>query len=308
MLTAGRAPPIVAETQFASRNFWVALRKTDRATSAIGACGKSRYSTEATAMLQAHSFLWHYLWVAPNVLLLVLAVLAWRRKVHEQFPVFLIFAVVTGIEQLTLYTADVLPSVNPTAWWKIFWAGLLLEALVKFALIGEIFGRVFGQYASVAKLGRWLINGVGVCLVILAAVAAAYTPKDNVFWIVSGAHLLEQAIYIIESGLILFLFVFAAYFKLRWSRAAFGITLGLGISACVHLATWALAANGSLAARYRALLDFPIMGTHHICVLIWFYYLLVPARNTRGPRPKDPPPPEHDLQVWNEELERLLHQ
>jgi hypothetical protein len=256
-------------------------------------------------MLQAHSFLWHYLFVAPNILLLVLAVLIWRRKLHRQFPAFLVFAVVTAAEQLTVYTADVLPAVIATTWWKIFWAGLLLEALVKFALIGEIFGRVFGQYPSVAKLGRWLINGVGVGLVLLAAAAAAYTPKDNIFWIVSGAHLLEQTIYMIECGLILFLFVFAAYFRLSWNRAVFGITLGLGVSACVHLATWALAANGDIAARYRVFLDFPIMATYHVCVLIWFYYLLVPQKSVTT---SAVPLPEHDLEVWNQELERLLHQ
>ncbi len=71
-------------------------------------------------MLQAHSFLWHYLWVAPNLLLLVLAVLIWRRKLHQQFPVFLIFALVTAIEQFTLYAADVIPSVSGETFWYVF--------------------------------------------------------------------------------------------------------------------------------------------------------------------------------------------
>jgi len=259
-----------------------------------------------TAMLQAHSPLWHYLWVAPNLLLLVLAFLIWRRRINSYFPVFLIFAVVIPIEQLTIYVADILPSVSAAAWWRVFWAGLLVEALIKFALIGEIFGVVFGSYPSLAKLGKFLIRGVGVVLVLLAVIAAAYTPKDSVYGILSGAHVLEQTIYLIECGLIVFLFVFAAYFNLHWSRPAFGITLGLGVSACVHLATWALAANGNLSARYRVFLDFPIMVAYHVSVLIWFYYLLVPEKNVS--KPKVPPPPEHSLEVWNQELERLLHQ
>jgi hypothetical protein len=53
-------------------------------------------------MLQAHSPLWYYLWVAPNLLLLVLAILMWRRKIYRQFPVFLVFAVAIAVEQLTL--------------------------------------------------------------------------------------------------------------------------------------------------------------------------------------------------------------
>jgi hypothetical protein len=134
-------------------------------------------------MLQAHSFLWHYLWIAPNLLLLLLGFLIWRRKLHRQYPAFLIFAVVIAIEQLAVYVADILPSISPTTWWYVFWASLLVEALIKFALIGEIFGRTFGLFPSVAKLGRWLISAVGVLLVLVATVAAAYTSKDNIYWI-----------------------------------------------------------------------------------------------------------------------------
>lgn len=255
-------------------------------------------------MLRAHSLLWYYLWVAPNLLLLFLAILIWRRKLHKQFPGFLVYAVVIAIEQLTLCVADVLPSISPLSWWYMFWAGLLAEAVIKFALIGEIFSSVVGPYPSLAKLGKLLISGVGVVLVLLATVAAAYTPKDNIYWIVSGAHLLEQTIYLIECGLILFLFLFAAYFKLHWNRFSFGIAVGLGISACVHLATWALMANGNFSPHYRVLLDLLNLATYHVCVLIWFYYLLVPHKSaiTSGV-----PPPEHTLELWNQELERLLH-
>jgi hypothetical protein len=255
-------------------------------------------------MLRAHSFLWYYLWAAPNLLLLFLAIVIWRRKIYKQFPVFLVYAVAVAIEQLTLYVADVLPSVSAINWWYLFWTGLLAEAVIKFALIGEIFSAVFGQYPSLAKLGKLLISGVGVVLVLLATVAAAYTPKDNTYWIVSGAHLLELAIYLIECGLMLFLFLFAAYFKVHWSRSAFGIALGLGVSACVHLATWALMANGNFSAQYRDLLDLLNLATFHVCVLIWFYYLLVPRESAIASAV--PPPPEHKLELWNQELERLL--
>ncbi len=257
-------------------------------------------------MLQAHSLLWYYLWVAPNFILLILAVLIWRRKLHKQYPVFLVFAVAIAVEQLTLCVTDVLPSVRPLTWWYLFWTGLLGEALIKFSLVGEIFSAVFGPYPSLAKLGKLLISGAGVILVLLATLAAAYTPKDNIYWIISGAHLLQLTIYLIQCGLILFLFAFAAYFKLHWRRSSFGIALGLGISACVHLGTWALMANGNFAAHYRVSLDFLNMATDHVCALIWFYYLLVPDRNAS--KPKGPPPSEHKLAVWNQELERLLHQ
>jgi hypothetical protein len=254
-------------------------------------------------MLQAHSFLWHYLWVAPNILLLGLAALMWRRRFHKQFPVFVVFSFVTAITQLTIYVADTIPSVSWQVFWRIFWVGLLVEAIVKFALIGEVFGRLFGHYPSVASLGTLLIRGVGVTLVLLATLAAAYSHKDNIYWIISGAHILEQTIYIIECGLILFLFIFAAHFRLSWPRPIFGITVALGISACVHLATWATMANSDLSVYGRNLLDFLNMATFHVCVLMWCYYLLVPQKIA----PKSTVRlPDHSLEVWNRELERLL--
>ncbi len=255
-------------------------------------------------MLQAHSFLWHYLWLAPNVLLLVVGLLIWKRGLHKSLPVFFAFAVLSPLAQFALYAADVMPSVTAETFWRVDWACLLLEGPLKFALIGEVFARVFGSYASLARLGRLLISATGVVLVLTAAVAAAYTPKDGLFGIVSGAHLLEQTIYLIACGLLVFIFLFLAYFRLRPGGTVLGIALGLTISACIHLATWAIIANGGLSNSTRIMLDFAGMATDHVCVLIWFYYLLVPWNSASN---SVIPLPENNLDVWNRELERLVH-
>ncbi len=255
-------------------------------------------------MLRAHSFLWHYLWVAPNVLLLVLSLALWRRGLYKRFPAFLVFALLSALGHLAVYAADVLPFVTAGAFWRIDWASLLIEGPLKFMVIGEVFAQVFGPYVAVARLGRLLIRAVGIVLVATAAIAAAYAPKDSVFGIVSGAHLLDQTIYLVESGLLVFIFLFSAYFRLRPTRPVRGISIGLAISACVHLATWAVAANAGLPTAKRLILDFLNMGTYHLCVLIWFYYLLVPQKT---PAKSVVPLPENNLDVWNRELERLVH-
>ncbi len=256
-------------------------------------------------MLQAHSLLWHYLWIGPNILLLGLAILCWRSKLQRQFPVFLIFAVVVAIEQLVIYVADVSASVSGETFWRVFWAGLLIEALVKFALIGEIFSNVFGQYPSLAGLGKKVVRGVGILLVLGATVAAAYAPIDNSrYTVISRAHILQQTVYMVECGLLIAIFLFASYFRLTWDHKAFGIALGLSTSACIHLADWAVTSSGAFLDK-RYLLDFLNMATYHICVLIWFYYLLVPQKSATT---SAAPLPENSLAIWNRELERLLQQ
>ncbi len=256
-------------------------------------------------MLQAHSFLWHYLWLAPNVLLFVLAFLIWKNDLCKTFPAFFAFALFSALGELALYIADVAPSVTAETFWRVDWATLLIEGPLKFLLVAEIFAQVFGSYDSTVRIGKFLIRGVGIALVLAAALAAAYGPKDGLFGIVSGAHLLDQTIYLIESGLLLFIFLLSAYFRLRPATPVLGIALGLAISACVHLATWAVIANSGWANSTRARLDFLNMATYHVCVLIWFYYLLVPGKVSTKPAV---PLPENDLDVWNRELERLAQQ
>jgi len=256
-------------------------------------------------MLQAHSFLWDYLWVAPNLFLLLLAYFIWKRRLSRQIPAFLAFAILSAAGELAAFLADIIPSVTALTYWRIFWAALLVEGVLKFLVIGEVFSRVFSPYPSIGRLGKTLVSGFGTLLVLLAAVAAAFSRGDSMFSVVSGAHLLEQTVFVIETGLIIFLFLFAAYFHLSWDRLSFGISIGLGISSCEHLATWAIIANASPSEHLRTLFAFLGMATYHFCVLIWFYYLLVPGKVVA----KSPVPlPENNLAVWNRELERLLQQ
>lgn len=267
-------------------------------------------------MLRAHSLLWNYLWAAPNVYLFLLAVILWRRRLHKQIPIFVAFAVLASIAQLAVYAADVVPSVAAEDFWRTDWVSLVIASLLKVALIAEIFGHAFNPYPSLAKLGKFLIRGVGSALVIAAATFAAYAPKDSPYGLIGGAHLLEVAIYFIETGLLVFIFLFSTYFRIRLSRPDFGIALGLVVSSSVHLATWAIAAYVGLPASKRVILDFANMATYHVSVMIWYYYLLVPAEvsiDKKNP-PQEPPfdPPSgplstNDLDEMNEEMERLLH-
>jgi hypothetical protein len=277
-------------------------------------------------MLQAHSLLWNALWVGPNALLLFLACLIWARGLWRNFPAFFAFAIVSGVGDLVVFYADIARSVSAANFWRIDWASLLLESLFKFIVIGDLFSRVLEPYRSVSMLGRNLARGSGATLVLLAALVAGFSRADSSMRLISGAHVLEQTVFIVELGLVLFIFLFARFFHLPLDRLSFGVLLGFGVSACEHLAAWAILANAAPSAHGRTLLDFLNMATHLSCVLIWSYYWLTPEkrktfpdRQKRPPTqpPSDPPstfsggnPKDHEEAVndWNRELERLIHQ
>jgi hypothetical protein len=255
-------------------------------------------------MLQAHTLLWNYLWVAPNVLLLLLSLLLWKRGTQGRYPVFVVFGTGTALVELALFTADQVPAIGPRAFWIGDFAGLVIEGVLKFILIGEIFAQLLRPYPSLARVGRFVIRYVGAAIIMGSAIVAAVTPKDGLFSVVAAPHLLQQTIFFIESGLLLLIFGTAFYFHLSLNRPTLGITLGLGVSSCVHLATWAVMASGGLPEK-RAALDILNMTTYHACVLLWIYYLLIPHK--AAVRLSPPPPPSHNLDEWNRELDRLLH-
>ena len=256
-------------------------------------------------MLQAHSLFWDYLWVAPNVLLLTLVLVLWKRGLSREFPSFVLFALLSAVGDLAVFGADIAPFISPAFFWRIEWVNLLVEGLLKFVLIGEVFASVLNPYPSISRLGRILMSGFGAVLVLGSGLIAAFSRGDTPLRLVAGFHLLEQTVFIIELGLIVFLFLFVAHFRLSWDRLPFGILLGLGISACEHLAAWAVIANASPSEHTRTLFDFLDMATFHVCVLVWYYYVLVPGEVAKKSAVDLP---ENSLAVWNRELERLLQQ
>ena len=255
-------------------------------------------------MLQAHSFLWHYLWLAPHILQVVWPHWCAQRGLHKVLPIFFAYLVFEAVEEFTLYALDVLPSVSGETFWWAFGAGLVVEGFIKLAVIGELFSHLLRPWTAIAKVGNRLICGTGAALVLLATLAAALVIPDNAHWFISGPHILQQTFYIVECGLLIFLFLFASYFRLSWSNQTFGIALALGILASEHLASWALMAGTAPLGR-RILLDFLNMATYHVCVLIWFYYLLIPQKSATTSVVLLP---ENNLDIWNRELERLLQQ
>jgi hypothetical protein len=252
-------------------------------------------------MLQAHSFLWHYLWLAPNVLSLILAARIWRRGLHRRFPLFFCYLIFVAFEELCLYALDLSPTISAITWWRVFWGGTIIEGLLKFAVVAELVHRLLHSWPAVARLGRNLVSGAGVVLVLVAALAAAFAAPDNAPRLVGGAHILLQTLYIAQAGLILSIFVLATCLRIPWDTIAFAIALGLGFVWCEHLAIWALIAGGLV--RNRDWVDLANMATYHVCVLIWFYYLLVPKKPAAS---SAVPLPENNLEVWNRELERLV--
>jgi hypothetical protein len=244
----------------------------------------------------------NFLWVAPAVLQVIVLVVLVRRDLHRQFPFFSLYAL-----QGSVFTAVLFPMylfhVPGKIWAPTFFVGNALNTAIRFGIVYEIYSHVFNNYAAVRSMGKGIFRG-GLLLLLAVAVMVASKSKDNnAYFAMYVFHVIEQTASVLQAGLLLILFAFSAYVGLSWRNYSFGIALGLGIYAIVKLATAALQA--SVVASGNLYTNLVVMGTFQIAVLIWFFYLLVPEVSGNQSLSSLP---DHDLELWNKELQRLTHQ
>ncbi|HVO81748.1 MAG TPA: hypothetical protein VMT28_13515 [Terriglobales bacterium] len=248
-----------------------------------------------------HSFLWHYLWVAPYAIQAIILAVMLRRRLWHEFPVFFAYTGFEIVQGGVLFALDHNGGVSPHQYWEVYWVAQVLSIALRFAVIYEIFAHIFRPYAALGELSRIVFRWASVLLILVALVVAAYAPGDATLPILSGVNVVGRAVGLVQSGLMVFLFLFSSYFGLSWRSFVYGIALGMGIFASVDLATSAIrVATGLGEGTY--VLSFVTMAAYHCCVVIWLVYLLAPEVAAQTVKEL----PEHNLEEWNTALQRLL--
>jgi hypothetical protein len=229
--------------------------------------------------MQPHSVFWHYLWIAPHVLQIALAIVMFRRKLHRDFPWFLTYT----IYQVVVNAADV---------------ETLFSIFLRFAVIYEIFRVLLRPYQALQRVSSALGNAVLVVLLGGALIVAAYGPvPDYTTRLISMSVSMDRVASLVQCGLLLFLFVFSHFLRISWRGFAFGVASGFAFYLAVQLVMSAL-----LARFYIHSANTIDMACYHCSVLIWLGYALAPQRVPVATKSI----PSHQLESWNVELERLL--
>jgi hypothetical protein len=248
----------------------------------------------------------YYLMVVPHLLLGVVLIGLLRNKVYRQFPIFLAYVVVEIVQFFAVLFPLVLMRATTGNTYAIgYSASLALSTLLRFGIIYEIFNHLFRNYKALNRFGRPMFRWAMVGLFLAAIAVAAYAGGNDFNHFIYVVRVLDRTASIMQCGLMLGLFLFSAYLGLSWRSHVFGIALGMGIFASVELAASAFLSQTGYT--YTTYVNYVTMGTYHLCVLIWAFYLLAPERSPRY-KVKVKTVPEHDLESWNRELQRFIHQ
>ena len=246
--------------------------------------------------------LWYYLWIAPHLLQIGIAVVMFRRQLARHFPWFFAYTCFEVAEFFLLFSSDVF-SIGKVSYFSFYAVTAVVSTILRFGVILEILRELTSSYVVLARVLKPFFRWATIGLLIAALALAVYAEgnRSNHSWFVMN--MLDRTILILQTGLLAGLFLFSRYLTLSWRNQVFGIALGLGIYATVDLLT---AAISSQAGFWHAeLLDYVSMSAYHCSVLIWIFYLL-----RREPvRSEDVHnfPAQHEVEAWNDELDRLLH-
>jgi hypothetical protein len=247
-----------------------------------------------------HPFIWHYLLIAPHVLLLVVLVALLRNRIYRQFPIFFAYIVQEIVQSAVMIPMIESRSTNPREYHIAYTVTLISSTAFRFGIIHELFAHIFRNYLVLNHFGRPIFRWVTVVLLLTTLGLAAYTGTyANQLPFV--AYMFDRTASVLQAGLLICLFAFSSQLGLSWRSHVFGIAFGLGVVASSNLIASAIRSYTGFA--FVRPIDYFVMVVNHCCVFIWIFYLFAPEKSY-APTVL----PQHDLDTWNLELERLLKQ
>ena len=217
------------------------------------------------------------LWVLQPALQAAIAVVAYRRKLHLEFPIFFTYTLV----QIALFVVEYPVSLwcSPSAYFYTFWAGAAVNVVLAFKIIHEIFLDIFRPYHALRDLGTALFKWAALIMVLVSVVVISVSPG----WddpLQQTIEVVQRCVRVVQCGLVLFLLAFCKNLGVSWRRLSFGISLGFGLFAGVELLTTALHSGLHIRGTTMNLID---MGAYNVGMVLWMLYSVLNRREALVP-------------------------
>jgi len=219
-------------------------------------------------------------WMAAALGLVFLSVLMWRKKLHREFPVFFALIITECIES---WLGMVLKSISYKAYYVEYWLLATIIAILGFAVLREIFLHIFRPYDALRNFGRMLFRWSAAVLVLIAAVMTLSSAPSSSAPLTAFILTLDRSVRLMQCGLVIFLYLFARQLGLTERHRVFGISVGFGVFASVHLMTATLVALFPAAIQDRAMyiVNVPYQFAWLVTVAIWAVYMYRPEPERR---------------------------
>lgn len=242
-----------------------------------------------------------YLWIVPNLLLVLCLCGLFRKRWYRRVPWFIGYT----IAQFTLFVSSLLVGLASPSFLILYrWVMDALTgvtAIIELGVIYELADDLMVSRSSLSRVLRPLIRWTVAMLALFAAVCLAIFHQGSIDKAMQAFQVLDFWSSVLQVGLLLTLLLFARALRISWRSLPAGIALGFAISASAELAAAPLFSE--LGPSYYARIDVLRLIGFHVAVLIWLVYIFLPDK---PPTFSGRPPNRADLAAWDQELQNMI--
>jgi hypothetical protein len=248
-------------------------------------------------MISLH-FIGLYLWVAPHVLLAVVAAVMLRSGRYREFPVFfsyLLFEILQFCVLFLMYRLE----WQVSTYQKIDLLGRAGSIAFRFGMIQEMLDASVARCAPLRRTVTRTLRCAAAVLALLAVVFIGSVYSWSVREMIFPAYAIDQTLNILQCGLLVFVVLWHRCLGLNMHGLVVGIALGMGLVAGLEPLLHALKDSRAVDPLVVDLLR---MGAYHLSVLIWLYFARVRQVDFTSDSAVASLP---DARKWAVELERI---
>ena len=171
------------------------------------------------------------LWCITPILMSVIAVCMYRRRLNREFPYFFNYVIFQVFSFLIEF-----PLCNWVNYYYIYWTVQALSVVVSFAVLLEIFRDAFRPYEALRDLSVILFRWCALVVLLLAGMWVITSWRGNqIDNITNAIYLVDRSVRLMQCGLVLFMLLFSEYLGIRRRNLLFGIAVGFGFFAAVNM-------------------------------------------------------------------------
>ncbi len=221
--------------------------------------------------LQNSIWLYRYLWIAPHVLLLAVAIVMLRKKLYKDFPIFFTYLLFEFVQFCVLFT--MLTRNAPLSLYvKIDLFDRAGDIALRFGILQELFGAPLAHNFPMRWKVSRILNSLTVVLVVLAAVSIGSLYSSIFGFRFPQAYTVVGVLNTAQCGVLVLVFLWHRFLGLRMSSFTFGIAAGMGL--VVGFEPFMQVLKTMVAVQHGRLVTIVSMAVYHIAVLAWLYFAL----------------------------------
>ena len=244
------------------------------------------------------SILAYALWLMASVLQSAIGYRMWNRRLYRDYPLFFAYTVTHLVRSLVLFYCYQLQT--PDVYRYAYVGSEVIDAILKFGVIWELFTHIFRPYEGIRELGSALLRWSSVLLLLVAVIVAASTSGPDSDRFDAGLFAMERSVEIVQGGLLFLLFVLSSSLGLQWKQSTLGLALGFGVITSINLVTFTLRARfGMLPHEILSLIS---SAGYNCGLLIWLLSLYARKPVHQFQRRTS----SWDVEAWNRAILDLL--